>query len=71
MENIVRLSEYRKRKAPRPAAPAAGASYFCTRCDSDEFKLSSAGMVHCAHCAALIRNLLVGSTEPGPSGPAA
>jgi ribosomal protein L37AE/L43A len=71
MENIVRLSEYRKRKAPRPAAPAAAASYFCTRCDSDQFKLSAAGMVHCAHCAALIRNLLVGSSEKDPGGGAA
>ena len=70
MENIVRLSEYRKRKPARPAAPAA-AQYFCTRCDSDEFKLSSAGMVHCAHCAALIRNLLVGNTDKGPGGSAA
>ena len=69
MENIVRLAEYRKRRKPeRPAAPAAspplGAQYFCTRCDSDDFKLSAAGMVHCAHCGALMRNLLV---SPSPS----
>ena len=63
MENIVRLAEYRskRRKPPkRPSAPAEiGAQYFCTRCDSDEFKLSAAGMVHCAHCSALMRNLLI------------
>jgi ribosomal protein L37AE/L43A len=66
MENIVRLAEYRKRRQPakRAAQPAAhpadlGAQYFCTRCDADEFKLSAAGMVHCAHCNALMRNLLV------------
>ena len=60
MENIVRLAEYRKRRKPaRRPVPEAGAQYFCTRCDSDEFKLSAAGMVHCAHCGALIRNLAV------------
>ena len=67
MENIVRLAEYRskRRKPPKRAAqPAAhplevGAQYFCTRCDSDEFKLSATGMVHCAHCSALMRNLLI------------
>ena len=71
MENIVRLAEYRKRrKPPKRAAqsaapqPELGAQYFCTRCDADEFKLSAAGMVHCAHCGALMRNLLV---SPSPS----
>ena len=66
MENIVQLAEYRKRRQPaRHAAPPAsnspdlGAQYFCTRCDADEFRLSAAGMVHCAHCNALMRNLLV------------
>ena len=62
MENIVQLAEYRKRRqaAKRLSAPAdIGAQYFCTRCDADEFKLSAAGMVHCAHCNALMRNLLV------------
>jgi ribosomal protein L37AE/L43A len=61
MENIVRLAEYRKRRKPaRRAVPeATGAQYFCTRCDSDEFKLSAAGMVHCAHCGALMRNIEV------------
>jgi ribosomal protein L37AE/L43A len=64
MENIVRLAEYRKRRKPAPptaseSLPPAGAQYFCTRCDSGEFRLSAAGMVHCAHCSALMRNLLV------------
>jgi len=79
MENIVRLAEYRsRRKAARPgsaphpqAAPELGAQYFCTRCDSDEFKLSAAGTVHCAHCAALMRNLAVGAPEPDTGGSAA
>ena len=65
MENIVDLAEYRKRrKAARPAAPQLGAQYFCTRCDASEFKLSALGMVHCAHCGALMRNLLV---SPSPN----
>jgi ribosomal protein L37AE/L43A len=49
---------------PAPEVLPAGAQYFCTRCDADEFKLSAAGMVHCAHCGALMRNLLV---APSPS----
>jgi ribosomal protein L37AE/L43A len=62
MENIVRLAEYRKRRqAQRAATPSAesGSQYFCTRCDGSEFRLSALGMVHCAHCGALMRNLLV------------
>jgi ribosomal protein L37AE/L43A len=69
MENIVRLAEYRKRRKRAPQAseslPPAGALYFCTRCDSGEFRLSAQGMVHCAHCGALMRNLLV-SSSPSP-----
>jgi len=66
MENIVRLEEYRKRRKPprkAGAAPEAGAQYFCTRCDSDEFRLSALGMVHCAHCSALMRNLFVSPSQ--------
>jgi ribosomal protein L37AE/L43A len=66
MENIVRLAEYRKRRqAQRAAAPSAdsGSQYFCTRCDGGEFRLSALGMVHCAHCGALMRNLLVNSSS--------
>jgi ribosomal protein L37AE/L43A len=66
MENIVRLAEYRKRRKPaRRAAPApdTGAQYFCTRCDADEFRLSAAGMVHCAHCGALMRNIAVSAPQ--------
>ena len=62
MENIVRLAEYRKRRAQPPrAVPSfdSGAQYYCTRCDGGEFRLSAAGMVHCAHCGAMMRNLLV------------
>ena len=65
VENVVRLAEYRKRKQATSQravpAPDSGAQFFCTRCDADEFRLSAAGMVHCAHCGALMRNLLVGT----------
>jgi hypothetical protein len=75
MEDIVRLADYRKRRKPaRPASPglssstgawpSAGVQYFCTRCDAGEFRLSPLGAVHCAHCGALMRNLLV---SPSPS----
>jgi hypothetical protein len=62
MQNIVRLAEYRSRRrkaAARHAAPApeAGERCFCTRCDADQFRLSTAGTVHRAHCGALMRNL--------------
>ena len=59
MENIVSLADYRKRREVRRAAPGAGARYFCTRCDSDVFKLSALGMVHCCSCGALMRNLVI------------
>ena len=74
MENIVRLAEYRKRRKPPKRAPRGarradlGAQYFCTRCDADEFKLSAMGMVHCAHCGALMRNLLVTPTSSQETG---
>jgi hypothetical protein len=67
MENIVRLAEYRQRRLKqRKPALDLGAQYFCTRCDADEFRLSAAGMVHCAHCGAVMRNLLVGP-PPAPA----
>lgn len=69
VENVVRLAEYRKRRqASQRAVPApdSGAQYFCTRCDADEFRLSAAGLVHCAHCGALMRNLLVGPLSDAP-----
>ena len=72
MENIVRLEEYRKRKqdarSPRAAAPQLGAQFFCTRCDADEFKLSAGGMVHCAQCGSLMRNLLVSLSPSQEAG---
>jgi hypothetical protein len=64
MENIVRLAEYRQRRKQARKPADLGAQYFCTRCDSDEFRLSAAGMVHCAHCGAVMRNLVVSPSSP-------
>jgi len=66
MENVVRLADYLKRRkvARRPVATQdGGPQYYCLRCDSDDFKLYASGSVHCAHCASLMRNLLIGSSQ--------
>ena len=72
MATIVNLADYRK---PRPAArrvlaPAASHTegaphYFCLRCDTDRFLLYSSGVIHCAHCGALMRNISVTDSEQG------
>lgn len=74
MATIVNLSDYRdERKAGRRAQPAPeagvkpGPHYFCTRCESDRFKLFSSGTVHCAQCGALMRNITVAESEHGKS----
>jgi ribosomal protein L37AE/L43A len=62
MEKVVQLSEYRKARKPAPAEAVAQEPpphYFCQRCDTDQFKLYASGVVHCAHCGALMRNILV------------
>jgi hypothetical protein len=62
LQNVVKLSEYRRRKmaAPRQVARQdSSAIYYCLRCDGDEFKLQAVGGVTCASCGALMRNLLV------------
>jgi len=47
----------------------AGAQYYCPRCDGDDFRLYASGMVHCAHCGALMRNLAVSSTKTEEAPP--
>jgi ribosomal protein L37AE/L43A len=42
--------------------------YFCLRCDTDDFKLYSSGVVHCSHCGALMRNITVADSEQGKAG---
>ena len=66
-ENVIRLAEYRSKRRRRTRRVAVlqdwGAQYYCLRCDGDEFKLYASGIVHCAHCGSLMRNLLVNSTK--------
>ena len=67
VENVVRLAEFRRRKARAQraaASPESGAQYFCLRCEADEFRLYAGGTIHCAKCGALIRNIHV---NPSPS----
>ena len=69
MAQIVRLSEYRKAGSSRRGAastttspqgvPNGAPHYFCLRCDTDQFKLYPGGSVHCGHCGALMRNIIV------------
>ena len=68
MENVIQLSEYRKSAKKNVAAqPDTAPHYFCQRCDTDKFKLYASGLVHCAHCSALMRNIGV-TTEPNSRG---
>ena len=52
MSNVVALP-VRKHKAPAPI----GNQWFCTRCDSETFRVFSTGNIHCANCGARMRNL--------------
>lgn len=66
MANVIPLAEYRERRsgARRPPRVQDGrAQYYCLRCDGDEFRLYASGMVHCAHCGSLMRNLLVNGSK--------
>jgi ribosomal protein L37AE/L43A len=66
-ENVVRLADYRaKRRARAQRAATAhgwGPQYYCLRCDGDEFKLYASGVVHCAHCGSLMRNLFISGSK--------
>jgi ribosomal protein L37AE/L43A len=66
-QNVIRLAEYRskrRRREPRVAVLQDwGPQYYCLRCDGDDFKLYASGIVHCAHCGSLMRNLLVGGSK--------
>jgi ribosomal protein L37AE/L43A len=74
MAHIVDLSRYREARKPAPHRDTAPVSaykpephFFCQRCESEQFKLFSSGVVHCAHCGARMRNLSVSDT-PGSQG---
>ena len=65
LKNVVRLDDYRKtRKCARSPAKAPDAPrFFCLTCDADQFKLYASGTVHCANCAALIRNIEISDSQ--------
>ena len=70
MATIVNLSDYRppqaaqRSNAPSPdAGIRPGPHYFCTRCETDRFKLFSSGSIHCASCGALMRNIGVSESK--------
>ena len=60
MAKVFRMSDFRP---PQPVAPEfpserdAKPAYFCMRCDTDRFKLYPAGVVRCANCSAVMRNI--------------
>jgi hypothetical protein len=65
--NVVRLADHpRRRKASQRAlaAPDPGSQYFCLRCETDQFRLYASGVIHCARCGALMRNINVSGREP-------
>ena len=67
--NVVRLADHPRRRKPVQRAvsvPDAAASYFCLRCEAEEFRLYAGGMIHCASCGALMRNLLVNAKASAP-----
>ncbi len=75
MATIVDLSDFRAtrtaepREAPAPQAGIKpGPHYFCTRCETDRFRLFSSGSVHCAQCGALMRNITVADADQGHAG---
>jgi DNA-directed RNA polymerase subunit RPC12/RpoP len=67
--NVVRLADHPRRRKPvqrAVTAQDAAANYFCLRCEADEFRLYAGGMIHCAKCGALMRNLLVNAKGSPP-----
>jgi len=42
--------------------------YFCLRCDAERFQLYATGVIHCAQCGALMRNISVIEGEEGRAG---
>jgi len=60
MAKVFRMSDFRPPHGAAPeSAPEGDAkpAYFCMRCDTDRFKLYPAGVVRCANCGAMMRNI--------------
>ena len=72
MATIVQLDSYRKKTRRTPTAAtrlaAAAPHYFCLRCDTERFQLYATGVIHCAQCGALMRNISVVEGEEGRAG---
>jgi DNA-directed RNA polymerase subunit RPC12/RpoP len=61
MGDVVQLPQ-RRPGAPvhrHGSTPGAGLEYYCERCESEQFRLLTAGDVHCARCGARMANLQV------------
>jgi len=56
-----------KRRAPRGLPAPARRPRRAP--DGDEFRLYASAMVHCAHCGALMRNLLVSGAKADEAPP--
>ena len=66
MAQILRLAEFRKQKKTRhgeASAPDLAPAYYCMRCDADWFKLYPSGLVQCAGCGAVMRNILIAKSD--------
>lgn len=60
MAKVLRMSDFRppQKAAPEPVSERdSKPAYFCMRCDTDRFKLYPTGVVRCANCSAIMRNI--------------
>jgi hypothetical protein len=67
MENVINLAERKARKMPvlkyAPVPPPDTPRYYCTRCDTDQFKLYREHTIHCVNCGAMVANLSVTNSK--------
>ena len=71
MAQIIQLAEFRRQKKTRhgkASTPAPAPAYYCMRCDADWFKLYPSGLVSCAGCGAVMRNILIANSDPAKQG---
>lgn len=50
--------ERKPKEEPAKAGVTPGPHYFCTKCDSDRFRVFASGDIRCGSCGARMRNLL-------------
>lgn len=66
MGQVIRISDFREPQGAEPdRAPAAEPkpAYYCMRCDTDRFMLYPSGVVRCANCGAVMRNIKVSDSN--------